>query len=138
VNVSNEPRGHVRKKSVRKKRSDPPVFKSETVARIERQINDRWPNLGRRLASLIRVSREKIDDLYSSAAQAISEHKEAFEDRLAEKKAQAREASRRAQQRPTPARPVRRAPGGVVKNGTVKSSIAPLPSKRTRSSTKRS
>ena len=137
MNVVNEPRGHVRKKSVRKKRRDPPVFKSEIVARIGRQMSDRWPNLGRQLASLLRVSREKIDDLYSSAAQAISEHKEAFEDRLAEKKEQAREAARNAQQHTQP-RPIRRAPRGIVQNGAAKNPIATLPSKRTRSSSKRS
>lgn len=138
MKVSNEPRGHLRMKSVQKKRSSSPVIKLEIVADIGRQINDRGPNLGRQLASLIRVSREKIDDLYSSAAQAISEQKEAFEDRLAEKKAQARDASRRVQQLHTPARPVQRAPRGIVKDGTLKSSMVPLPSKRTRSSTKRS
>jgi Sec-independent protein translocase protein TatA len=108
------------------------------VAGIGRQINDRWPNLGRQLASLIGVSREKIDDIYSSAAQAISEQKEAFEDRLAEKKAQARDATRKPQQRDTLARPLRRMPRSIVKDGTLKSSMVPLPSKRTRSSTKRS
>jgi hypothetical protein len=121
---------------VRKKRSNPPVFKSEIVARIGRQISNRWPNLGRQLASLLRGSREKIDDLYSSAAQAISEHKEAFEDRLAEKKEQARQAVRNAEQQ-TPPRPIRRAPRAVVQNGAAKNPSA-TPSKRTRSSSKRS
>jgi hypothetical protein len=125
-------------KRVRKKRRNSPVFKLEIVAKIGRQINDRWPNLGRQLASLIRVSREKVDDLYSSAAQAISEQKEAFEDCLAAKKVRARDANRRAQDQHTPARLVRRTPRGVVKNGTLKSSIAPRPSKRPRSSSKRS
>jgi hypothetical protein len=128
VNDANEPRGHVRKKSVRKKRRNPPVFKSEIVARIERQMNDRWPNLGPQLASLLRVSREKIDDLYSSAAQVISEHKEAFEDRLAEKKEQARQAARNAGQQTQP-RPIRRA----GQNGPAKTPNATLRSKRTSS-----
>jgi hypothetical protein len=132
VNVANQPPGHVRKKSVRKKRRNPPVFKSEIVARIERQMSDRWPNLGRQLASLLRVSREKIDDLYSSAAQVISEHKEAFEDRLAEKKEQARQATRDAGQQ-TPPRSIRRSPRGAGQNGAGKNLSAPLPSKRTAS-----
>jgi hypothetical protein len=63
---------------------------SGIVPKIGRQINDRWPNLGRQLASLLRVSREKIDDLYSYAAQAVSEQKEAFDDRRAARKAQNR------------------------------------------------
>jgi Sec-independent protein translocase protein TatA len=136
VNDANEPRGHVRKKSVRKKRRNPPVFKPEIVARIERQMNDRWPNLGPQLASLLRVSREKIDDLYSSAAQVISEHKEAFEDRLAEKKEQA-QAARNSQQHTQP-RPIRRAPDDAGQNGAAKNPSATLPSKRTRPSSKRS
>jgi Sec-independent protein translocase protein TatA len=122
---------------MRKKRRNPPVLKSEIVTRIGRQINDRWPNLGQQLASLLRGSREKIDDLYSSAAQAISEHKEAFEDRLAEKKEQARHAARNAQQKKT-TRPIRRAPRAGGQNGVAKNPSAALPSKRTRSSSKRS
>jgi hypothetical protein len=117
---------------VRKKRRHPPVFKSEIVARIERQMNDRWPNLGRQLASLLRISREKIDDLYSSAAQVISEHKEAFEDRLAEKKEQARRAAPNAGQQTQP-RPIRRAPRGAGQKGPAKTPNATLRSKRTSS-----
>jgi hypothetical protein len=54
---------------------------------LGRQVDDRWPNLGPRLASIVQASRERLGDIYSSAARVITEHKEAFEDRLAERKA---------------------------------------------------
>src|ERR1700719_1194102 len=91
------------KKRVGTGKATPPVAGSEIVARIGRQIDDRWPNLRRQLASWLRVGREKFDDLYSSAAQTISEHQEAFQDRLAEKKALTRAANRDAKAPETPA-----------------------------------
>jgi hypothetical protein len=118
------------KKRARKRKTDSPIFDSKIVARFGRQIDDRWPNLGRRLASLVKTSREKLDDFYSSIAQVISEHQEAFEDRLAERKAQARAATRARQQPGTSARPVRRGARGSVKGKTVKKSTGRLPSKK--------
>jgi hypothetical protein len=135
--VSNEPgRRPKKKQAVRKKKANSPIFDSEIVARIRRQINDRWPNLGRQFASFFRVSREKLDDIYSSAAQVITEHKEAFEDRLAEKKAQVRAGIRDTQQQNAPSRPGRRGGRETVKNGTAKNSARRTGSKRTRSSAK--
>ncbi len=135
--VSHDPNRRPQKKSVRTKKAKSPIFDSEIVAHLRRQMDDRWPNLGRQLASFIRVSREKLDDIYSSAAQVVTEHKEAFEDRLAEKKAQARAATRATQQQGAPSRPIRRGARGTVKDGTVKSSAVRLASKRpTRSSAK--
>jgi hypothetical protein len=84
------------KKSPGKKKSA--LRKEELTSRVRRQIDHRWPNLGRQLASLIHLSREKLDDLYSSAAEAINEHKEAFEDRRAERKAQTLAEARAARQ----------------------------------------
>jgi hypothetical protein len=127
VKVSRKSQRRGKKRSVGKKKGDSPIFKLELVAKIGRQINSRWPHLGRQLASLIRVSREKVDDLYTSAARTISEHKESFDDRRAERRAQARAESRATQQATTRARPARRA----ARAGTAKNSADPLPSKRT-------
>lgn len=113
---------------VAKKKGKAPVFQSEIVAGIGRQINDRWPGLGRQLVSLLRVSREKIDDLYSSAAQALSEHKEAFDDRRAARKEQERLEIRTV----PPAASARRASRARTANG----SDAPSSPKRTSSSSK--
>jgi hypothetical protein len=131
VKVPHQPHHRAKKRSSGKKKGDSPILKSEVVASIGRQINKRWPNLGRQLASLIRVSREKVDDLYTSAARAISEHKESFEDRRAERRTQARLGTK-ATPPATSARPVRRA----VRDRTVKKSADPLPSKRTHRSPK--
>jgi hypothetical protein len=109
-----------------------PVAASEIVARLGRQIDDRWPDLRRQLSSLVRVGREKVEDLYSSAAQTISEHKEAFQDRLAEKKALTRAANRdaKAPEAPAPSNPTPVRKGKSVKKGTVKGSSARQRSKR--------
>jgi hypothetical protein len=116
------------KKRVAKKTDKAPAVTSQIVARIGRQINDRWPDLGGQLASLLRVSREKIDDLYSSAAQAISEQKEAFDDRRAARKAGERVAIRTvltAASARSASRP-----------GTAKGSVVPPSPKRNPSSSK--
>jgi hypothetical protein len=111
------------KKGIVKKTVKATAFTSEFVAKVGRQINDRWPNLGGQLASLLRLSREKIDDLYSYAAQTMSEHKEAFDDRRAARKAQ-----ERIETRATPeAAPGRRAARARTANGSV---VTPRP-KRT-------
>jgi hypothetical protein len=103
--ISKDPsRRAQRKKSGRQKKSDAPASVSEMVAGLRHQVDSRWPNLGRRLVSVIRVSREKLDDIYCSAAQFVTEHKEAFDDRRAEKKAHARPAELASQQPGTPVR----------------------------------
>jgi hypothetical protein len=88
VKGSHQPPRSANQKRSTKKTVKAPVFRSEIVATVGRQIHDRWPNLGGQLASLVRVSRATIDDLYSSAVQAMSECKEAFDDRRAARKAQ--------------------------------------------------
>ena len=123
---SHQPPRSAKKKRVAKQTGKAPVVRLEMVARIGRQINDRWPNLGRQLATLLRVSREKIDDLYSSAAQAMSEQKEAFDDRRAARKAQERVAIRTV----PPAVSARSAP----KARTAKGSVTPPSPKRNSSS----
>jgi hypothetical protein len=128
VKVSHQPHRRAKKKSVGKKRRDSLLFKSEVVARIGRRINQRWPNLGRQFAALLRVSREKVDDLYTSAARAISEHKESFDDRRAERRAQARVGTG-APQKAASARPT----GRAVRDRTVGRSGVPDRSKRTHS-----
>ena len=91
--TSKDPSRHPKKKkSARQKKSGAPATVSELVTGLRHQIDCRLPNLGRRLASVIRVSREKLDDIYCSAAQFVTEHKEAFDDRRAEKKAHDRTA----------------------------------------------
>jgi hypothetical protein len=131
VKGSHQPPRSANKKRVAKKTGKVPAFTSEIVVSIGRQINGRWPNLGRQFASLLRVSREKIDDLYSSAAQAMSEQKEAFDDRRAARKAQDRVAIRTVPQ----ASSARPAPRARTANGSV---IPPSPKRNPSSSKSRS
>lgn len=134
--VSKDSKRRPRRRSARKKKANSPVFDSKIVTALRLQIDDRWPNLRRRLASLVQVSREKLGDIYSSAAQFTTEQKEAFEDRLAEKKTQARAASLDERQKNAPARPNQRGARDMIKDGKIKSSPVRLPSKRVRSSEK--
>jgi hypothetical protein len=91
--MTKDPSRHPKKKkSEHQIKSGAPVSVSELVADLRRQMDTRWPNLGRRLGSVVRVSREKLDNIYCSAAQFVTEHKEAFDDRRAEKKAHDRAA----------------------------------------------
>jgi hypothetical protein len=102
---------------------------SQTRAPLRDQAGDPWLNLGRRLASLIRVSRERLDDIYCSAAQFMTERKEAFEDRLSERKTQARAVTGPTQARGASARSTPRGTRGAIQDRTVQRSAAPLPSK---------
>jgi hypothetical protein len=113
-----------KKKSVRQKKSGAPAAVSVLVTGLRHQMDSRWPNLGRRLALVIRVSREKVDDIYCSAAQFVTEHKEAFDDRRAEKKAHDRTAGSTTPQPGAVVHPVR-ASGNPAIKGTVTGSVRP-------------
>lgn len=129
--ISNDPRRRPpKKKSGRKKKSDSPILFSEIVSGLRHHVDRRWPNLGRQLASVIRVGREKLDDVYCSAAQFVTEHKEAFDDRLAEKKAHARTAEPAQVQLGARVRPIRRARRATDKKGTVTTSVRRTPVKK--------
>jgi hypothetical protein len=123
--ISKDPSRHPKKKkSVRQKKSGAPVSISELLTGLRHQMDSRWPNLGPRLASVFRVSREKLDDIYCSAAQFVTEHKETFDDRRAEKKAHDRTAGPTTAQPEALAHPVR-ATRNPPKKGTVRRSVRP-------------
>jgi hypothetical protein len=123
--TSKDPSRHPKKKkSVHQKKSGTPVTVSELVTGLRHQMDSRWPNLGRRLASVIRVSREKLDDIYCSAAQFVTEHKEAFDDRRAEEKAHERAAGSTTPQPGAVVHPVRASDNPAIK-GTVMRSVRP-------------
>jgi hypothetical protein len=113
-----------KKKSEDQKDSGAPVSVSELMADLRRQMDSRWPNLGRRLGAIVRVSREKLDNIYCSAAQFVTEHKEAFDDRRAEKKAHDRSAGPTTPQSEAPVHPVS-ASHHPAKKRTVTSSVRP-------------
>ena len=132
--ISKEPSHRLKKKkSVHQKKSGAPVSVSEVVSGLRHQMDSRWPNLGRRLASVIRVSREKLDDIYCSAAQFVTEHKEDFDDRRAEKKAHERTADPADQQPGFAGHPVR-ASRNLTKKGTVTRCVRPSSVKKAKRS----
>ena len=123
--TSKDPSRHPKKKkSVHQKKSGTPVTVSELVTGLRHQMDSRWPNLGRRLASVIRVSREKLDDIYCSAAQFVTEHKEAFDDRRAEEKAHERAVGSTPPEPGAVVHPVR-ASGNPAIKGTATRSVRP-------------
>jgi hypothetical protein len=123
--TSKDPSRHPKKKkSARQKKSGAPAAVSVLVRGLRHQMDSRWPNLGRRLASVIRVSREKLDDIYCSAAQFVTEHKEAFDDRRAEEKAHERAAGATTPQPGAVVDPVR-ASGNPAIKGTATRSVRP-------------
>jgi hypothetical protein len=120
--TSKDPSRHPKKKkSVHQKKSGTPVTVSELVTGLRHQMDSRWPNLSRRLASVIRVSREKLDDIYCSAAQFITEHKEAFDDRRAEEKAHERAAGSTTPQPGAVVHPVRVSSNPAIKETATRS-----------------
>ena len=119
-------RSRRQKKAVQRKKASTPFNGLEILRGLRHRIDDRWPNLGPRIASLLQVSRAKLDDIYSSAARAITEHKEAFEDRLAERKT-AEAAIQKSAQQDSPPRPRRRRGRKTVSNTRVKGSGADIP-----------
>jgi hypothetical protein len=125
------------KKRPRKEEPKPPIVGSEIIGHLGEQIDQRWPNLRRQVGSLLRVSREKLDDLYSSVARTISEQKEDFQDRLAEKKALSRAATRGTKESEVTVSPSQESRGKAVKDGAVKgSSVRPRSKKPPRSKPK--
>jgi hypothetical protein len=130
--TSKEPSRHPKKKkSVHQTKSGTPATVSELMTGLRHQMNSRWPNLGRRLALVIRVSREKVDNIYCSAAQFVTEHKEAFDDRRAEKKAHDRTAGSTTPQPGAVVHPVSAIGNPAVKE-TVTRSVRPSSVKKPR------
>ena len=123
--TSKDPSRHPKKKkSVQQKKSGTPVTVPGLVTGLRQQMDTRWPNLGRRLASVIRVSREKLDDIYCTAAQFVTEHKEAFDDRRAEEKAHERAVGSTPPEPGAVVHPVR-ASGNPAIKGTATRSVRP-------------
>jgi hypothetical protein len=124
--ISQDPsRNPKKKKSVHQKKSGAPAVVPELLTSLRHQMDSRWPNLGRRLASVIRVSREKLDDIYCSAAQFVTEHKEAFDDRRAEEKAHQRTGGSTPPQPEAVVHPVRASRNPAAIKGAVTRSVRP-------------
>lgn len=97
-------RAHRKKKGPRPYHEELPLLDTKIAGDFVRSVKGRLPELRERLGPFLRKTREKIDDVYSAAAQVLAEQKEAFEDRLAERK------NRSQSSRPAPVRPTREKP----------------------------
>ncbi len=63
------------------------LWTSADVERLTRPVVERWPKVRDTVTPFLKVAGEKLGDLYASAAQVVTEQKEAFEDRRAEHRA---------------------------------------------------
>lgn len=83
-------RAHRQKQGPREKGDDIPLLDTKVVGDFFRSatsgVTSRLPELKERLDPIITKGREKLGDAYSSVAQVLAAQKEAFEDRLAERK----------------------------------------------------
>lgn len=60
---------------------------AETFTNLARPVTERWPEVREKIAPVAQVVGEKLGDIYASVAQVVTEQKEAFDDRLAERRA---------------------------------------------------
>ena len=102
-------RAHRRKKSPPAHHEELPLLNTKVAGDFVQSVRGRLPELRERFGPFLRKTREKIDDVYSAAAQVLAEQKEAFEDRLAEKKNHARP-TRPRKRRPAPVHPTEEKP----------------------------
>jgi hypothetical protein len=76
-----------RRKSARPKDREDLLWTSETFAGLVRPLSKQWPKVRDQVGPVLQAGGEKLGDLYASVAQVVARRKEAFEDRLAERKA---------------------------------------------------
>lgn len=76
-----------RRKSARSKEREDLLWTSETFAGLVRPLSKQWPKVRDQVGPVLQAGGEKLGDLYASVAQVVARQKEAFEDRLAERKA---------------------------------------------------
>lgn len=92
-----------RKKRARSKEAEELLWTSETFAGLIRPLKEKWPGVREQIAPVVSAAGEKLGDLYASAAQFVTEKKEAFEDRLAQRKAETPEATAKPESKPASA-----------------------------------
>lgn len=75
----------------RKKRPSPDtedlLWTSEDFEKLTRPVVEQWPKVQAAVGPFLKTAGEKLGDLYATAAQAVTERKEAFDDQLAERRA---------------------------------------------------
>ncbi len=108
-------------KKVRPKKAEPSAPKFEIVDEGSNPVADSWSHFRQLLAPLLEASRNVLEDVYSSLAQAALERKEEFEDQRAERKAKQRRAARKLAPRKTTASPRLLEAGTLAKTTAAKS-----------------
>ncbi len=75
----------------RKKRQSPDnkdlLWKAEDFEKLTRPVVENWPNVREKVGPWVQVAGEKLGDLYASVATVVAARKEAFDDRVAERRA---------------------------------------------------
>jgi hypothetical protein len=79
-------RVHRRKRGPLPKREAIPLLDTSVATEFVHSIKKQWPGVREKLEPYVNKGKEKFGDAYASVAKILAERKEAFEDRLAEKK----------------------------------------------------
>ncbi len=85
-------RAHHKRKTPQPHAEELPLWDAKPAVDFFRSITRRLPELRERLEPYLSKGKEKLGDAYSSVAKVLAAQKEAFEDRLAEKRDRARTA----------------------------------------------
>lgn len=63
------------------------LWKSEDFQKLAQPVVENWPKVRDKVGPWVQVAGEKLGDLYASVATVVTAQKEAFDDRLAERRA---------------------------------------------------
>ncbi|HVE15561.1 MAG TPA: hypothetical protein VNB29_02440 [Chthoniobacterales bacterium] len=76
-----------RRKKRPSKETEDLLWTSADFEKLTRPVVEQWPKVRDNVTPLLKVAGEKLGDLYASAAQVVTEKKEAIDDHLAERRA---------------------------------------------------
>ncbi len=77
----------VRRKKQPSKDTGALLWTAEDVKKLTQSVVEQWPKVRDAAVPFLKTAGEKLGNLYASAAQVVTEQKEAFDDRVAERRA---------------------------------------------------
>ncbi len=77
----------IRRKKRQSKETEDLLWTAEDFEKLTRPVVENWPKVKEKVGPWIQVAGEKVGDLYASVATVVTAQKEAFDDRLAERRA---------------------------------------------------
>lgn len=77
----------VRRKKQRLKETEDLLWTAEDFRKLAQPVTENWPKVREKVEPWVQVAGEKLGDLYASVATVVTAQKEAFDDRMAERRA---------------------------------------------------